>query len=807
MKFLKNWTIDLEKIPKYTAFEGKFIIDVDYELLRLCYESDKPEFTPDRKLLLAPILEKINKKNNTLMVSHSQAYGLGRFYPENSISPINVSRHIKHTLFSYLDWVDLDMVKGHPTILYNLATQNNIPIKSFKTYLQNPTAIFNELIEYYSVSDKVKLTEDNVKDIFNIHIYGGGHSTWLKQMKKDGYFVRDDIAPHKFECEFKNDCKKLMDLIYLNNPLLADKVKDDLTDENEIKRRVMSYFCGIVENDIIYVCKKFLIKQGVIKNRKELLEYDGLCFKRPDNLNLEIFIKPLNDEIKSKCKMDITMKWKNYKAEYVHNDIIEKREQIKFTPQESLEIEYADEDNYASQIIFGRLKDRLKSYKGRIFYKFENIWEYDSEKIDNFILNFILNSRIYRPSKFEDIPYCQNVKSAKNIREALYIKIKIDSCDDDLYKKFHSTTKNRICFKDGVLDFIQRKFYKWEEIEFEYYSCVMINRNYGDYFVNPDLKVVNDIKDKIFGNMFGNKTETALHFLSRAIGGLSIDKNFATYLGNRDCGKGVLYDALENAFETYIRTFELGNIMYHRRTAGLENIDCSKKLYWLIDLEFVRLGISQEIPDHKSEMSVNSKMLKKIAGGGDTIVARRNYDRMDTHFTTDTTFFMMGNSSLNYDNEDCKEHLIEFNSVNQFKTQEEINAMITNEIDSLELQRYKVKDPTIKSKCETEEWKNAVVYLLFQSFKDLPVSIIKEKDEEDDSLLSKIKENLIITNNQKDVVLCDDVHNTLCGFDKKKIVNELQAINVFKKKSNSGTTRNKWCYYGIQIKPENTNIE
>ena len=83
------------------------------------------------------------------------------------------------------------------------------------------------------------------------------------------------------------------------------------------------------------------------------------------------------------------------------------------------------------------------------------------------------------------------------------------------------------------------------------------------------------------------------------------------YLGSRNCGKGAQYDALKTAFESYVHTFELGNVLYNRKTSGLENVDCSKKLYWLLYFEFVRFAISQEIPDPKSELKVNGKLWKK----------------------------------------------------------------------------------------------------------------------------------------------------------------------------------------------------
>ena len=44
---------------------------------------------------------------------------------------------------------------------------------------------------------------------------------------------------------------------------------------------------------------------------------------------------------------------------------------------------------------------------------------------------------------------------------------------DNLYDKFHETTKRTICFKDGVLDFKKKSFTKWEDLKtIEYYSCV-----------------------------------------------------------------------------------------------------------------------------------------------------------------------------------------------------------------------------------------------------------------------------------------------------------------------------------------------
>ena len=209
------------------------------------------------------------------------------------------------------------------------------------------------------------------------------------------------------------------------------------------------------------------------------------------------------------------------------------------------------------------------------------------------------------------------------------MKIDTDVNVVDIYEKFHTTTKGRICWLDGIMDFKAQRFYKWDEVDFDYYTCSQIPRNYADYYDNPDMDVVETIKRKIFKNLFDGDMEKGLQFLSRAIAGHCEDKNWATYLGNRNCGKGVLYDVLKYAFGDYVATFELANILYQRHTNTDEQ---SRKSYWMLDLQFRRLAISQETPAPEMKLIASGKALKKMAGGNDTHVARRNYDRVDTHF-------------------------------------------------------------------------------------------------------------------------------------------------------------------------------
>jgi hypothetical protein len=404
MKFLNNWTINFEKLPSYVAFKGNFNVKLDYNLLNECYLTDNENFTHDRKELLKPILDKINKKNNILKIEHSQRFGIGRFYANHSISPICMSRHIKHTLFSYLDWVDLDMVKGHPSIIYSIAKKNNINLSSFEKYLNDPELIFNQLIDYYS--GDVKLTNEQVKDIFNIVIYGGSHNTWLSQIENQEIELKTK-TPHKFVSAFIDDCKKVIDLVYLNNDEVIKKVKGILEDEYAIKKRVISYWCGAIENDILHICYKFLVKEGIIKDKSCCLEYDGLCFpKLKTDEELDSVLTKLNTKIFNDTGFNVKMAWKKYKPEYVHNDIIEK---VKNMEVEQDKNEYPTFEEVCSKfeekhckivnkgIFIKELDDRIIIMsKANLITSYENIVYYkedDAElKPQSFIQSWLKNN-------------------------------------------------------------------------------------------------------------------------------------------------------------------------------------------------------------------------------------------------------------------------------------------------------------------------------------------------------------------------------------------------------------------------------
>lgn len=113
------------------------------------------------------------------------------------------------------------------------------------------------------------------------------------------------------------------------------------------------------------------------------------------------------------------------------------------------------------------------------------------------------------------------------------------------------------------------------------------------------------------------------------------------------------------------------------------------------------------------------------------------------------------------------------------------------------MKRYMVKDLSLEDKLNTDEYMNAFVMLLFNSFKDCAVKIEVDEDEII-SILGVIQQHYMFTSNADDVILCDDLYE-LVG-DKKKLIAELQSINVIKKKHNKkDALRNKQVFVGIKL--------
>jgi hypothetical protein len=333
LDFLNEWTIDLSKLPEYNEFKTPFTVKFDKKLSKLLVSQINPKVTTVMSSCFKNNVYGRIGKDDLLTVKHNNRYGLGRFYSDNDASPCCHTKFIKHTVFQYQNWLDIDMVKGHPSILLSLLGQNGKTSKCFEDVVHNFDTKWKEIALYYKKACNVDLDEDNVKMFFNMIIYGGGYTTWIKSLAdennalKYGYPVKiipADTMIHPFMSEYKRTCLEIMELVYHNNPAVVSAVCDNTKTEYEGKCSCMAYFCGVIENHIVYFVYKFLVKMGGILPNQCLPEMDGICLPRLNDVDYDGLIAQVNSVL---SPIGVKFKIKPYKN-FVLHDVIEKRIQM-----------------------------------------------------------------------------------------------------------------------------------------------------------------------------------------------------------------------------------------------------------------------------------------------------------------------------------------------------------------------------------------------------------------------------------------------------------------------------------------------
>jgi hypothetical protein len=112
-----------------------------------------------------------------------------------------------------------------------------------------------------------------------------------------------------------------------------------------------------------------------------------------------------------------------------------------------------------------------------------------------------------------------------------------------------------------------------------------------------------------------------LYRMARSLAGEVSDKLWHICIGERNCGKGVLGDLLKLAFQGFVETFNTESLLCNK----MPNADAAKAQSWLSSLEFVRIGIANEVKMQGGGSIMDGNMIKRMTSGGDLVQTRTNY--------------------------------------------------------------------------------------------------------------------------------------------------------------------------------------
>jgi hypothetical protein len=370
-KFLQNYTIKVSAVSAYVDFNNDWTTHVDRDLANILLESNDPRLTPEMKDHFRKTYDLINPLTNELKVLYRPRKDLGRRYPEEPTHEFYTfngeqrrnfnygkywgnltihSKYIKNTIFHYQGWIDYDQRKGHPTILFEVASRNGVRLPAYENYIKEGgfETISRDLIEWYSADDENPLTEGDIKELFNRTIYGGGHHYWCKYITHENLPQKEKLKllrkgkqpkemknkdnEHPFYTRFLNDTKTITKLVWDANQELRNKVCAGMPDDSdqpfsEVRNTLMSQFCGILENELTFRAKKYCVTNGLCSAKNVEWGYDGFTIPPPPpHTDYDFHLNAMNEYVREKTgfKM-VTFVRKAFKPDTIIQSAIDER--------------------------------------------------------------------------------------------------------------------------------------------------------------------------------------------------------------------------------------------------------------------------------------------------------------------------------------------------------------------------------------------------------------------------------------------------------------------------------------------------
>eukprot|EP01084_Bolivina_argentea_P299615 516469_1 len=308
---------------------------VDIDILNLCLFSD--ETSEHDKQILTNIRKKlINKCKLPTNYKKSEGKdGFGRVFAVKRISLMCLSRRTRE-IMTCRNWVDLDLVNGHPSILLCICEGNGIVCNHLAEYVSNRDDIIDELKGYYAVSAK------EIKLLFLRGSFLGSYKKWAEENNAS------DLMIDPFVGNFFKQMKLIARNISNANPNVKEMLirnnneykmwwhDEEFIVPNNIDAKVMAYVCQEWECQIISIAISYLMRQRkIIKNKMVIYSYDGMMLYKEhiQDMNIEItqLCLDLNREVKAKSNFEIRFSEKIISSEGLEELLTQSEAENNFT--------------------------------------------------------------------------------------------------------------------------------------------------------------------------------------------------------------------------------------------------------------------------------------------------------------------------------------------------------------------------------------------------------------------------------------------------------------------------------------------
>lgn len=737
--------------------------------------------TKDQISYCRKIHHDMNKSNGVSQKTYKKKdYDFGRYYYESSLGLQSINGKIRRLLCDN-NVFELDLVNSHIKLLINIIKDFNV--SNCLQILDYDIKRDNYLLE---IQAKYKVNRNVAKELFLILSYGGTFQTWIKHNNLSKTF-----KPVDFIKSFQNDIKKIIgklsqDCDYYQTIIsIRDKIKPKDVKEKKLYSS-LALFLQDLETNIMVEVMKYL---NEYKINTECFIHDGiLVSSKFDEIINDKFIENICEHIKNKLGFDILLKKKLVKPTDEDNKWLNDIEKL-IDNKDDYHIVETDKEG-ADFILEKYLDNSIYRSNGVIFVKEDNCWKAFNKKEDvNWFIGRVISNIDIRLSDEDG-----NVKQYSAMSNGISNLTKLVFLNIPEFKDFNeftiTSTKNKLCFLDGVYDCITKKFTEWEFVN-NVYTQIIINRNFPNDVNDEDIDIVNN---KIWYSMFNDVDD--VRFLkqqfARAILSGNLDKRWLMMMGRRDCGKSVLIKFFEKAFGDYIGTTTSENLHLHNNE---NSTDPAKKNIWICSIWNKRIVFTSEL--QQGTMLDGVKIKSTCSGCTDKLDMRLNYQDPQK-LIPQFLLCILANDIADVKPEDTKEKLVF--SKNDFKFVSEEEMLNPKNY-------YKLRDINIDTFISNEIYMNAFVKDILDNYiYEVPkfsrnIELITQSEKDVDNPLDMICDKYEITGNNEDCELLNEFRNNM----KKLKLSSVKLIdimkeehpNIYKLKNN---TKKKIYIHGIKKK-------
>ncbi len=520
---------------------------------------------------------KKNHRYNTSIIKYSYSDSLagarkyGRLYSIEGGSIERIEKTIRQSLCANLYW-DIDIVNAQPTLLSQVAAKHGLKLRNLTYYVENRDEVIQRFMKHYN------MTRDEVKDWIIKCLFGCA----IPELKS-------------LQTELETLASILQD-VYEELYSIVQRMKDKNVDGS-----FLSYVAQTEECRCLLAMNEFFESR---ERRVDVLCYDGCMILKQEGET--IFPTSLLTEceayIKTKTGYNISLA---IKPMYISPDFQPKSTLYALTPAEV-------SDTYMTKLFIAYMGPMMKcdTNEGLILYNERTgLWSKD----DKFIRYKISCANLVEDTIDGLVDYSNYV-----YKQDLIIKLvpSFIPTENFVYSAIYKST-GKLLFNDGIFDITTKQFNP--EFDHSIYFPFKIER---DFPKERDETLISIVNKMLFLDPFlEGEAEVGSYLkklIARGIAGFYEDKSVVLAVGEPDCGKGVLSEALERTFCGYVGAFNANSLLLSKYSSN----DAAKKLSWLLPLQYCRLICSNEI----SKGSVlDSNLFKQIFSGGDTLMARSNF--------------------------------------------------------------------------------------------------------------------------------------------------------------------------------------